>query len=134
MAYITYLLGALLLGLIAIGLWTALDGLKAIVTRRVTLKNVTTQMTIMGPVRMAAPPTRVEGELAIRHGAIQLIGGLLIAGPLALVPLLGGGFPWTILLGPAVGFGLVWIGTRVTRGQAAGLADAPSLSAKDQSA
>ena len=67
------------------------------------LRNVRIQVTHHGPSPDGSAPHAVTGELAIRHGAVQLIGGLLIAGPLALVPLLGGGFPWTILLGPAVG-------------------------------
>ena len=112
------LFGALWLCVIASGLWTALRGLKAIFTRRAVLRNFAVKVTRLGPVRMEQPATRIEGDLAIRHGAIQLIGGLLIAGPLALVPLLGGGFPNTIFLGSAVGLTVAWIGSRIIKTRA----------------
>ena len=56
--YITCLLGALWLGLIAIGLWKIAPGLKAIITRRATLRNFRFRVTSSAqPGWKTHPPT-----------------------------------------------------------------------------
>jgi hypothetical protein len=106
-----YLSGALWLGVIAIGLWKVGLGLKVLLTRQTVLRNFRYRVTLYGPARLEDPPTRVTGDLARMVGIVQVIGGLLIAGPLGLVPALGGGFPNIIFLSSAVSWIIAWLGT-----------------------